>query len=178
MPDTSQHIVAVYPGSFDPLTHGHLDVIRRAARLFNALIVGVGQNPDKRPLFSQRERIAHLEPHTRKMSNVRIEAYHGLTMDFVRKCGGRVLVRGIRDMHDLSSELQQANVNLAIGGVETVFLLTSDQHVLTSSTYVKQIYELGGGDATRLKRMVPENVAGALAAKLGRPRRRRSGPTD
>lgn len=178
MPESSQHIVAVYPGSFDPLTHGHLDVIRRAARLFNSLIVGVGQNPDKRPLFSQRERIAQIEPHTRRMSNVRVEAYHGLTMDFVRKCAARVLVRGIRDMHDLSSELQQANVNLAIGGVETVFLLTRDQHVLTSSTYVKQIYELGGGDASRLKRMVPENVARALAEKLGRPRRRRSGPKD
>lgn len=177
MPGTSQNIVAVYPGSFDPLTHGHLDVIRRAARLFNTLVVGIGQNPDKRPLFSQRERIAHIQPHVSKMPNVRIEAYHGLTMDFVQSCGGRVLVRGIRDMHDLSSELQQANVNLAIGGVETVFLLTSDQHVLTSSTYVKQIYELGGGDATRLRRLVPENVARALAAKLGRPRRR-TGPTD
>jgi pantetheine-phosphate adenylyltransferase len=178
MPDSSQHIVAVYPGSFDPLTHGHLDVIRRATRLFNTLVIGVGQNPDKRPLFSQRERIAHLEPHTSRLPNVRIEAYHGLTMDFVRKCRGRVLLRGIRDMHDLSSELQQANVNLAIGGIETVFLLTSDQHVMTSSTYVKQIYELGGGDVSRLKRLVPENVARALAAKLGRPRRRRAGPTD
>lgn len=178
MPESSQHIVAVYPGSFDPFTHGHLDVIRRAARLFNTLIIGIGQNPDKRPLFSQRERIEQMRPHIERLQNVRIEAYHGLTMDFVRKCGGRVLVRGIRDLHDLSSELQQANVNQAIGGVETVFLLTSDQHVMTSSTYVKQIYELGGGDVKRLKRLVPENVARALAAKLGKPRRRRNGPTD
>lgn len=172
MPETSQHIIAVYPGTFDPITRGHLDVIRRASKLFNSLIIGVGENPDKHPLFSPRERIALIRPLIEKMHNVRIESYHGLTMDFVRGCGARVLVRGIRDVSDLSSELQQASVNQTIGGVETVFLLTSDQHVLTSSTYVKQIYELGGGNVTRLKRLVPDNVVKALAAKLGKPRRK------
>lgn len=171
MPQRTQHIVAVYPGSFDPVTHGHLDVIRRASQLFNALVIGVGQNPEKKELLSQAERLDLIRPHLSHLPNVRIEAYEGLTIDFVRHCGGRVLIRGIRDVHDLSSELQQANVNMALGGIETVFLLTSDQHAMTSSTYVKQIFELGGGDPERVKRLVPSNVAHALARKLGRPRR-------
>lgn len=175
MPHT--RIVAIYPGSFDPITHGHLDVIRRAATLFNELVVGVGHNPHKDELFSQEERIGLFAPHIADLPNVRVESYDGLTIDFVRKCNGRVLVRGIRDAGDLSDELQQAAVNLAIGDVETIFLPTSDQHAMTSSTYVKQIYELGGGDPERIKRLVPPNVARALAIKLGRPKpRRRNGP--
>ncbi|MFQ5805366.1 MAG: pantetheine-phosphate adenylyltransferase [Phycisphaerae bacterium] len=167
MADHTQHIIAVYPGSFDPVTHGHLDVIRRASLLFNELIVGVGRNPDKGELFTPQERLQLLEPHLKDLPNVYAEAYDGLTFDFVRKCGGRVLVRGIRDASDLSSELVQANLNLTVGRVETVFLLTSDQHVLTSSTYVRQIYEMGGGDIERIDRLVPRNVAAALAKKLG-----------
>jgi len=166
--DQSPQIIAVYPGSFDPVTHGHLDVIRRAARLFNGLIVGVGQNPDKKELFTSQERLELLRPHIAELPNVRAEAYDGLTIDFVRSCRARVVVRGVRDIADLSSELLQANVNMALGGVETVFLLTSDQHVLTSSKYVRQIYEMGGGDPERIKRLVPDNVAEALARKLPR----------
>jgi pantetheine-phosphate adenylyltransferase len=166
MSERTQHIIAVYPGSFDPVTHGHLDVIRRASQLFNELVVGVGLNPDKDELFTPRERLELLEPHLKSFSNVRTEAYNGLTFDFVRKCNGRVLIRGIRDSSDLSGELLQANLNQAIGQVETVFLLTSDQHVLTSSTYVKQIYEMGGSDVERIERLVPRNVANALAKKL------------
>lgn len=168
MSDQSHQIIAVYPGSFDPVTHGHLDVIRRAARLFNSLIVGVGRNPDKKELFTSQERLDLLRPHIAGLPNVRAEAYDGLTIDFVRACRARVVVRGVRDIADLSSELLQANVNMALGGVETVFLLTSDQHVLTSSKYVRQIYEMGGGDPERIKRLVPDNVAAALAKKLPR----------
>jgi len=168
MPERTRHIVAVYPGSFDPLTHGHLDVVRRAALLFNELVVGIGRNPDKKEVFTPQERRALLGPHLTDLPNVRVEVYDGLTIDFARQCGGRVIVRGIRDMADLSSELQQATLNMEIGGIETVFLLTSSQHMLTSSTYVKQIFEMGGG-AVRLERLVPDNVAAALGPKL-RPR--------
>ena len=168
MSENTQHIIAVYPGSFDPVTHGHLNVIRRASLLFNELVVGVGRNPDKSEVFTPTERLELLEPHVKELSNVRAEAYDGLTFDIVRKCGGRVLVRGIRDSSDLSGELLQANLNQAIGQVETIFLLTSDQHVLTSSTYVRQIYEMGGSDVERIERLVPHNVAEALARKLKR----------
>lgn len=170
MPQRQEPIVAVFPGSFDPVTHGHLDLIHRAAALFNKLVVGVGINPDKAALFTPKERIEMLEPLLRDIPNVEVQAYEGLTMDFVRKCGGRVILRGIRDIGDLSDELTIANVNLAIGNIETIFMLTTDQHVLTSSTYVKQIYELGGGDVERLNRLVPPSVAARLAQKLGRPR--------
>lgn len=173
MPDNG-HTIAVYPGSFDPITHGHLDVIRRAARLFPRLIVGVGLNPGKQPIFTLEERLKAIRPHIAHFRNVSVDSYTGLTMDFVRDCGARVMIRGIRDLADLSSELQQANVNLSIGGIETIFLLTSDQHVMTSSTYVKQIFELGGGDIDRIKRLVPENVARMMAAKHGPPKRRRA----
>lgn len=175
MPSTSQHIIALYPGSFDPVTHGHLDVIRRAAGLFNELVVGVGTNPGKHELFTQSERIELLQPHVANIANVRIEAYDGLTIHFARACNARVLVRGIRDISDFSDELQQASVNRAIGEVETVFLLTSEQHILTSSTYVKQIYEMGGGEAELVERLVPLNVAKRLVEKLTPRKRRRNG---
>lgn len=168
MPHT--RITAVYPGSFDPVTHGHLNVIERSSRLFNELVVGIGRNPDKTELFTPTERLDLLTPHIAHLPNVRVETYEGLTIDFVLRCGGRVLVRGIRDASDLSSEMQQANVNQAIGEIETVFLMTSDQYALVSSTFVKQIYELGGGDPTRIHRLVPDNVAEAIAAKLGTTR--------
>jgi pantetheine-phosphate adenylyltransferase len=166
MAEKAEHIIAVYPGSFDPVTHGHLDVIRRAARLFNELIIGIGRNPGKETLFTPQERLKLLEPHLKPFPNVRAEAYECLTFDFVRKCNARVLIRGIRDTTDLSNELLQANLNLTIGQVDTVFLLTRDQHVLTSSTYIKQIYEMGGGNLEPIERLVPRNVAEALAAKL------------
>jgi pantetheine-phosphate adenylyltransferase len=171
MSEPTRRVVAVYQGSFDPVTFGHLDVIRRAAPLFNELIVGIGHNPDKEQFFTSQERLELLRPHIADLPNVRAATYDGLTIDFVRQCGAHVLVRGIRDMADLSKEVQLANLNRLVGGIETVFILTSDQHVLTSSTYIKQIYELGGGDLSRIEQLVPPNVARALAAKLDQLRR-------
>jgi len=163
-----QKIIAVYAGSFDPITHGHLDLIYRASGLFNEVLIGVGVNPDKAELFTQEERLNLIKPHVRKLRNVRLAAYTGLTIDFVCKHKAHVLIRGIRDVADLAHELVQANVNMAIGDVETVFLLTSDQYVMTSSTYIRQIYEMGGGDRQRVERLVPPNVARALERKLTR----------
>ena len=167
MAKTPARIVAVFQGSFDPVTFGHLDVIRRAAQLFNELVVGIGQNPDKQQFFTPQERLELLLPHIADLHNVRAATYDGLTIDFVRDCGAHVLVRGIRDMADLNQEVQVANLNRLVGGVETGFILTSDQHALTSSTYIRQIYEMGGGDISRIKQIVPANVAQRLAAKLG-----------
>ena len=173
-PRGSESITAVFQGSFDPVTYGHLDVVRRAARLFNKLVVGIGQNPDKEQFFTPEERLKLLLPHIADLPNVRAATYNGLTIDFVRQCGAHVLVRGIRDMADLNHEVQIANLNRLVGGVETVFILTSDQHALTSSTYIKQIYEMGGGDISRIEQLVPPNVARRLADRLNStgPRRR------
>lgn len=165
-------IVAVFQGSFDPVTYGHLDVIRRGAAIFNQLVVGIGMNPDKEQLFTPQERLELLLPHIVGLPNVRADTYDGLTIDFVRECGAHVLLRGIRDMADLSHEVQLANLNRMIGNVETVFMLTSDQHVLTSSTYIKQIYEMGGGDRARIEQLVPPEVAQRLAEKLAKLARR------
>ncbi len=174
MPRPGHNIIAVFQGSFDPVTFGHIDVIRRAARLFNELVVGIGQNPDKEQFFTPEERLKLLLPHIADLQNVRAATYNGLTIDFVRQCGAHVLVRGIRDMADLNHEVQIANLNRLVGGVETVFILTSDQHALTSSTYIKQIYEMGGGDISRIEQLVPPNVARRLADRLNStgPRRR------
>jgi pantetheine-phosphate adenylyltransferase len=150
------------------VTYGHLDIIRRASGLFNTLMVGIGMNPDKEQLFTPEERLALLHPNIQDLPNVKAATYDGLTIDFVRECGANVLLRGIRDMADLSKEVQLANLNRLVGGVETMFMLASDQHVLTSSTYIKQIYEMGGGDLGRIAQLVPDNVAEALAHKLRR----------
>ncbi len=179
MPESTQKIIAVFQGSFDPVTFGHLDVLRRAARLFNEIVVGIGKNPDKEELFTTQERLELLLPHIQDLPNVRAATYDGLTIDFVRECQAHVLVRGIRDMADLNHEVQIANLNRLVGGVETVFILTSDQHALTSSTYIKQIYEMGGGDVARIQQLVPPNVAELLAEKLNAtPVKTRKDPTQ
>ena len=164
--NANKAVVAVFPGAFDPLTLGHLGIVNRASRLFDRLIVAVGHNPEKVAWFSPEERVAMVREAVAGLSNVTTEAYGGLTMDFVRSVSARVLVRGIRDGVDLREELQIANLNQSIGGVETVFLMTDDQHVLTSSTLIKQIVDLGGFDKNRLQRLVPPVVVEHLARKL------------
>jgi pantetheine-phosphate adenylyltransferase len=169
MPASTVHI-AVFPGAFDPLTHGHLDIIRRGAELFGRLVVGVGKNPEKTALFSAAERVAMIQHELRGLPNVEVLAYEGLTVEFVRTLSARVIIRGIRDTVDLRSELQAANTNLLVGGVETVFLMTSDQHALTSSTLIKQIVEIGGYDPARLLSLVPESVLRKLQQKFPQAR--------
>ncbi|MDX2200719.1 MAG: pantetheine-phosphate adenylyltransferase [Phycisphaerae bacterium] len=170
--NSSDKVVAIYAGSFDPVTNGHLDIIQRAAGLFAELVVGVGQNPQKQPLFSAEERIALISPHVAKLRNVRVEAYSGLTVDFVKHMNARVIVRGIRDVADFAGEQQQANLNRVIGHVETVFFIANETHMVTSSTFIRQIFELGGGDRETIGRLVPPNVARALSKRLGGRARR------
>jgi pantetheine-phosphate adenylyltransferase len=163
-------IVAVFPGAFDPVTCGHLDVIERGRRLFSKLIVGVGHNPEKVELFTADERVDMIRSLVAHMPNVSVEKYDGLTADFVRSVGASVILRGVRDFVDLRNELQQANTNLIVGGIETVFILTSHEHALTSSTLIKQIVEMGGGDPSRLNRIVPVPVIEKLREKFRQKR--------
>ncbi|HQE26663.1 MAG TPA: pantetheine-phosphate adenylyltransferase, partial [Phycisphaerae bacterium] len=143
-------------------------IIKRAIALVDELIIAVGHNPEKQPLFTADERVEMLRELTGDIPGVRVEAYEGLTGDFVQQVQANIIIRGIRDNVDLHYELQQANINLAIANVETVFLLTRDQFALTSSTYIKQIVELGYQDLERLSRIVPANVARRLRDKLRR----------
>lgn len=158
--------IAIFPGTFDPPTNGHLDILRRGVKLFDQVVVAVGQNPEKEPLFPVQERLDMLGELTADMRNVRIAAYQGLTMDFARKARARAILRGIRDGTDLYYELQQANANLMVGDVETVFLLANDEYILTSSTLIKQIVEMGGPDIDRLLRLVPASVVKRLRNRL------------
>jgi pantetheine-phosphate adenylyltransferase len=164
--NTHKANIAIFPGAFDPLTHGHLDVIRRAAGLYDRLIVAVGRNPEKTETFTPEERLEMLAHHTGEWPNVEARTYDGLTVEFARRVGARVILRGIRDTVDLHSELEIATANLMMGQVETIFLMTSHEHVLTSSTLIKQIVEIGNYDATQLARLVPLDVARRLEQRL------------
>jgi len=169
---------AVFAGSFDPPTRGHIDLIQRCRRLFDRTIVAVGRNPEKAPMFTPEERVELLYKLLGANTDVEVEAYDGLTMDYVRQRGADVIVKGIRDGEDLRNELRQANVNMLAGDVETVFLFTTDQTALISSTLIRQICEMGGLRAGHLERLVPPIVLRRLRSKLQkssvRPRRRRS----
>lgn len=158
--------IAIFPGMFDPVTHGHLDIIERAARLYGKLVVAIGDNPLKEEVFNPAERREMLIVHTRHLANVRIVTYTGLTVEFARSIGARVILRGIRDTVDLHAELEIATTNLIMGGIETVFLMTAGHHILTSSTIIKQIVQFGQYDSDHLARLVPLDVAHRLEDKL------------
>lgn len=163
--------IAVYPGSFDPITFGHLDVIERARKLFDELIVGVGRNPGKMPLFLQEERVSlsrtlvqQLVKAEPKHSPVRVEAFDGLTVDFAREQNATVLIRGVRNLSDLQYEVQQALTNREVAGLETVFVVAGPSFAYTSSSLIRQIAALGD-DMNKLSNMCPPEVVEALKEK-------------
>ena len=120
---------AVYAGSFDPITLGHLDIIRRGARMFDRLTVAIGVNPDKRPLFSPEERVSLIGEIVRDMPNVEVTAFEGLTVDFVRRSGAAIMLRGLRTLTDIEAEFTMTLANRALAGeIETVFLMASEKY--------------------------------------------------
>src|SRR5688572_22224959 len=158
---------ALFPGQFDPMTNGHLDVIARGVKIFDELVVAVGINPEKRELFTLDERLAMVQELLRNTPGVRVEKYSGLTVDFARKRGAAAILRGIRDVSDLRYEFQLALANRAVGGIETVFIMTGDQYALTSSSLIRQIVSLGG-DIGALAGLLPTIVIEALRRKVGK----------
>jgi len=155
--------LAVFPGTFDPITNGHLDIIRRGAKLFRELIVAVGHNPDKCDLIGQAERAEIIAEIVADLPNVRVEMFSGLTVNFMRKVGANVILRGIRNSSDLQFEFQTALTNRTVAGVETVFIMTSPEFAFTSSSLIKQIAQ-GGGDVSKL---VPAQVLKHLPKPQG-----------
>jgi len=136
---------AIYPGSFDPVTNGHLDVIRRAAGLFPRVIVAVVANPQKAPLFELREREAMLRESCHDLSNVAIDRFEGLLADYVRHRGAALIVKGLRIVSDFEHEFSMSILNRKLkGGIETVFLPASLEYAYLSSSSVKEVYALGG----------------------------------
>jgi len=159
--------LAIFPGVFDPVAYGHLDIIQRASCLYDRLIVAVGHNPVKDEVFTAAERKEMVKKHTGDLGNVEVQTYAGLTIEYARSIGAKVILRGIRDNVDLHDELEIAAANRIMGDIETVFLMTSGQHVLTSSTLIRQIVEIGHYDLERVSRLVPLDIAKALEKRLG-----------
>ena len=163
MPDTSHH-VAVYTGVFDPVHLGHLDIIRRGSRLVDRLVVAVGENPEKTPLFDQDERVALIRTVTAgKLPNVEVLPITGLTVQFVRGLGARLMLRGIRTTSDMQYEFDMSLTNLALdAGIETVFLMANTQYSHISGTLLRQIASFGGD----LSQFVPPEVKQALIDRM------------
>lgn len=149
--------IAVFPGTFDPITLGHLDVIERGRKLFDHLIIAVGINPNKVELFPVEERVNMIRTSVKDMDNVSIETYANLTIDFVRSHNAVAILRGLRNFTDLEYEFQIALTNRSVGRVETVFIMTSEQFGFTSSSIIKQIVGFGG-DPGQLSELLPPHV--------------------
>ncbi len=166
-----RHHLAIYPGSFDPITYGHLDVIARGRRLFDELIVAVGRNPGKNPLFSPEERVSMVEELIEQMvrerpddAPVRVAAFAGLTVDFARSVHAAALLRGVRNLSDLQYEVQQAVTNREVAGLETAFVVAGQSFAYTSSSLIRQITAMGD-DLSSLNSMVPPLVIAKLREK-------------
>jgi len=156
-------VTAIYPGSFDPVTNGHLDLIQRGAMIFDKLIVAVSQNSEKDPLFAVKERVEMIEAVTFEHKNVEIDVFDGLLMDYARAKNARVILRGIRAVSDYEYELQMAMMNRKIEpDIETVFMLPAEQYSHLSSRLVRELARLNGP----LKDFVPQNVQERLKNKF------------
>lgn len=155
--------IAIYPGSFDPLTNGHLDVVQRAARLFDSVVVAVAKNEGKLPLFSLAERVALVREAVKNLPNVEADAFDGLLVDYVAGKKARAIVRGLRAVSDFEFEFQLALMNRKLNeNIETIFMTPKDTYTFLSSRIVKEIARLGGD----VSQFVPSNVRLALAEKL------------
>ena len=159
---------AIYPGSFDPVTNGHIDIIKRAAAISDELIVGVLQNKAKTPLFSVEERVIILREVTKNLKNVKIMTFEGLLIDFAAQMDAKVIVRGLRAITDFEYELQMSQTNRKLNAdIETLFLTTSLEYSFLSSTTVKEVASFGGD----ISQFVPEFVAEKVTEKMKEKRR-------
>jgi|SRR5579862_200019 len=158
--------LAVYPGSFDPPTLGHLDVIERAAHLFDRIVVAVGSNSSKQPMLTPEERIEAIRQSCAHLKNVEVEGFSGLLINYVHGVGAQAIVRGLRATADFEYEFQMAMVNRRLSGeIETVFLMTTWEYSYLSSSIVKEVATLGGD----YRQLVPGPVAAIIAKALKRP---------
>jgi pantetheine-phosphate adenylyltransferase len=156
---------AVYTGSFDPVTLGHLHIIQRAAKLFDKLIVGIGFNAEKKSLFSPEERVELITRVVKDLDNVQVKSFNGLAVKFVRSCGSRVMVRGVRPLTDIAGEFTMMMANRQLDAdLETVFLMADEEYAHVSSSLIKQIALLS--DDKMLARFVPRPIIKPLRQKL------------
>ena len=162
-------VTAVFPGTFDPITNGHLDIITRGARLFDRIIVAILENPDKEPLFPLEERIEILRAVVARLPSVRVESFDGLLIDYARGQGALAIVRGLRALSDFEYEFQMALMNRRLGpDIETVFMMPSETYSYLSSRLVKEVVRLGGD----VSGLVPQEVVDRLRARYASARPR------
>lgn len=166
-PAARQHTIAVFPGTFDPITLGHLDIIDRGRRLFDELIVAIGVNPEKDHLFPVDERLRMVRSLVKKFPNVSVETYEGLTVKFVQARRASTILRGLRNLSDMDYEFRVALTNRKVAGVETLFIMTREEFGFTSSSLIKQIVTLGG-DPHQLRELLPAIVIDRLIAYRAR----------
>lgn len=154
---------ALYTGSFDPMTNGHLDIITRASKMFDELVVGVIVNPNKQPLFSKEERVSMIEEVTADLHNVKVDCFQGLLADYVNANGFQAVIRGLRATTDFEYEIQMAQMNdrLFHEGIESVFLMTNPEYSFISSSVIKEVISLGGS----VDGLVPELIMEKMKEK-------------
>ena len=159
-------LTALCPGTFDPVTNGHLDIIGRAGSCFDAVVVGVLENPSKQPLFEVEERVAMLKEACADLSNVRVSSFSGLLVEFARRERAEVIVKGLRAVSDYEFEIQMAQMNLRLAEVETLFMPTNPRWSFLSSSLVKEVARFGGD----VEGLVPDVARDRLAERLGATR--------
>lgn len=157
---------ALYSGSFDPMTNGHLDIIKRASMMFDELTVGVVHNPNKTPLFSVEERVEMIKNTTANLTNVRVDSFTGLLADYVNNNGFNAVVRGLRATSDFEYEIQMAQMNAELfdEGIESVFLMTSPEYSFISSSMIKEVVSLGGN----VENLIPSIVLTEINNKFSK----------
>jgi pantetheine-phosphate adenylyltransferase len=157
-------VIAIYPGSFDPITLGHLDIIERGCQLFERVIVAVLHNPSKAPLFTVAQRVKQIRCSTEHLPTVEVDSFDGLTVHYAKTCSATVLLRGLRVLSDFEKELQMAHVNKTLSdNIETVFLATSNEYSFLSSSLVKEIAKFGGS----IDHLVPKPVVSEIYSCFG-----------
>jgi pantetheine-phosphate adenylyltransferase len=157
-------VTALCPGTFDPVTNGHVDIIERAGQQFDRVVVAVLENPGKDPLFDVEERVVMLEEATAGLNGVEVEAFSGLLVEYARRVGARVIVKGLRAVTDFEYEIQMAQMNQRLGGVETFFMTTAPTWSYLSSSLIREVAGFGGD----VRGLVPPMVVERLRDKLGR----------
>lgn len=157
--------IAVYPGSFDPVTNGHIDVIKRALKIFDKIIVTVGDNPEKQPTFTTQERIDMIKESTKDLKNLEIDSFSGLLLDYVKGKNSKIIIRGLRAVSDFDFEFQRALMNRVVDDeIETIFIMTKEHYVYLNSSIVKEMAMFDG----KVNGLVPKIVEKKLREKFSK----------